>query len=64
MFSAVNRGLAIFWISFAKFVRDEKIRKKLGLDLGSFIVVPIIIGYPKQIPAAPPRNPAKILHVT
>ncbi len=43
MFSAVNRGLGTCWISFAKFVQDEKIKKKLGLDPDHFIAAPIII---------------------
>jgi len=64
MFSAVNHGLGTCWISFAKFVSDDRIKKKLGLDPDLFIVAPIIIGYPKKIPASPPRNPAKILRIT
>ncbi len=64
MFSAVERDLATCWISFAKFVKGDTIKKKLGLDLDLFIVAPIIIGYPKQIPAPPPRNKAKVLRVT
>lgn len=64
MFSAVSRGLGTCWISFAKFVRDNTIKKKLCLDPDLFIVAPIIIGYPKQIPAPPPRKEAKILILT
>lgn len=60
MFSAASRGLGTCWISFAKFVKDNTIKKKLCIDSGHFIVAPIIIGYPKQIPAAPPRKEAKI----
>ncbi len=63
MFSAVNRNLGTCWISFAKFVKDDAIKKRLGLDPELFIVAPIIIGYPGKIPAAPPRKEADILKV-
>lgn len=43
MFSAVTRGLATCWISFAKFISDDRIKKKLGLDPDLFIVAPIIL---------------------
>jgi nitroreductase len=64
MFSAVNRGLGTCWISFAKFIKDNTIKRKLGLNPDLFIVAPLIIGYPKNTPPPPPRNEAKILSVT
>ena len=64
MFSAANRGLGTCWISFAKFINDKTIKKKLGLDPSLFIVAPIIVGYPQQIPAPPPRRDAEILSIS
>ena len=63
MFSAASRGLGTCWISFAKFIRDKAIQEKLGLDPDHFIVAPIIVGYPKKIPASSPRREARILIV-
>ena len=63
MFSAVNRGLGSCWISFGKFVRDEELKEKIGLDSSLFIAAPIILGYPVKIPSPPPRKTAEILWV-
>ena len=63
MFSAASQGLGTCWISFAKFIRDERIRERMGLESRHFIAAPVIIGYPAAIPAIPPRNPPDILKV-
>lgn len=64
MFSAANRGFGTCWISLAAFIKDTSIKKKLCIDSDHFMVAPIIIGYPQQIPAAPPRKEAKVQIVT
>ena len=61
MLSAVAHGLGTCWISFARFVQNEKIKEKLGLDGDHLIVAPIIIGYPETIPQQPPRKPVEII---
>ena len=60
MFSAASRGLGTCWISFAKFIKDNSITEKLRLDPDHFIIAPIILGYPKMIPGAPPRKKATV----
>lgn len=64
MFSAVAHNLGTCWVSFAKFVKDDRIKKKLRLNPDLFIVAPIIIGYPKQVPAPPKRKEARIVRIT
>jgi nitroreductase len=61
MFSAVAHGLGTCWISFARFIQNEKIKEKLGLNGEHLIVAPIIIGYPEIIPQPPHRNQVKII---
>jgi len=61
MFSAVAYKLGTCWISFARFVQNERIKEKLGLNADHKIVAPIIIGYPEIIPDPPHRNQVKII---
>lgn len=61
MLSAVAHGLGTCWISFARFVQNERIKEKLGLNGDHLIVAPIIIGYPETIPQPPQRYPVEIL---
>ena len=63
MFSAASRGLGTCWISFAKFIRDEAVKKRLGIESRHIIAAPIIVGYPAAIPAAPPRKPPDLIRV-
>ena len=63
MLSAVAHGLGTCWISFARFIQNEKIKEKLGLNGGHLIVAPIIIGYPAKIPQQPNRKPADIIKI-
>jgi nitroreductase len=63
MFSAVAHGLGTCWISFARFIQNEKIKEKLCLNGDHLIVAPIIIGYPETIPQTPNRKPAEILKI-
>jgi nitroreductase len=63
MMAAAARGLGTCWINLGSHIEDAVMRVELGLDNGTRIVAPIIIGYPKQIPPMPKRNPPRILSV-
>ncbi len=63
MFSAVARGLGTCWIHLGSYIRDAKSRALLGIPDGCRIVAPIIIGYPKEIPAPLERHAPEILRV-
>lgn len=63
MFSAVERGLGTCWINLGSQIRDPQLKAVLGIPDGCRIVAPIIIGYPKAIPAASERHAPQILRV-
>ena len=64
MLSAASRGLGTCWINLGSNIRDADICEEIGLPEDCRIVAPIIVGYPKAIPAPPPRNDPQILKVT
>jgi len=61
MFAATVRGLGTCWIGLGDQIQDTKLRQEIGLPDDYEIAAPIIIGYPKQIPAPTPRNAPIIL---
>jgi len=61
MLSASVKGLGTCWIDLGSHIRDPKLLEEIGLPKGRRIIATIIIGYPKQIPARPPRKPPVIL---
>jgi nitroreductase len=61
MLSAAARGLGTCWVDLGARIHDPKLREEIGLTDDLSIVAPIIIGYPKAIPAIPPRNAPVIL---
>ena len=61
MLSAAARGLGTCWVDLGSQIRDPKILEELGLTDDLAIVAPIIVGYPKAIPAIPARNEPVIL---
>ncbi len=63
MLAAAARGLGTCWINLGSYIEDAAMRPELGLDNQTQIVAPIILGYPKQVPAMPKRNPPRILAV-
>jgi nitroreductase len=63
MFSAVSRGLGTCWIALGAYIRDPQTKALLGIPDGCEIVAPIIIGYPKEIPAASERHASQIFRV-
>jgi len=63
MFAATTRGLGTCWINLGANIRDESLRRELGVPDGHRIVAPIIIGYPKAIPEASARHEARVLKI-
>ncbi len=51
MFSATARGMGTCWVALGASIRDPRLRAELGLDDNYRIVAPIILGYPRTIPA-------------
>ncbi|MCX5849676.1 MAG: nitroreductase family protein [Deltaproteobacteria bacterium] len=63
MFSAVQRGLGTCWINLGAQIRDPELKAQIGMPDDCRIVAPVIIGYPKAIPAASERHAPQILRV-
>ncbi|MDY0041819.1 MAG: nitroreductase family protein [Desulforhabdus sp.] len=63
MFSAAKRGLGSCWIGLGAHVERQEVRNKIGLPRDHRIVAPIILGYPRAIPEALPREKPKILKI-
>ena len=63
MFAATTRGLGTCWINLGANIRDQGLRMELGIPEGHRIVAPIIIGYPKSIPASSARHDITILKI-
>ncbi len=63
MFSAAARGMGTCWVALGANIRDPRLRAELGLDDNYRIVAPIILGYPRTIPAPPERHAPEILRV-
>lgn len=63
MFSATQRGLGTCWVNLGSYIRDKKIKAELGMPDDCRIIAPVIIGYPKEIPAASERHASQILKI-
>ncbi len=63
MFSAVEKGLGTCWIGLGTHIKDPELRNLIGIQNGYRIVAPLIIGYPKSIPAPSERMQPRILEV-
>ena len=63
MFGATQRGLGTCWVHLGSYIRDPKIKMEIGIPDDCRIVAPVIIGYPKEIPAASERHAPQILKV-
>jgi nitroreductase len=63
MFSATALRLGTCWIAWGAELREQKLRKQLGIPDGHRIYAPIILGYPSEIPPLPERNQPRILTV-
>ena len=63
MFCAAQRGLGTCWVNLGSYIRDQKIKAELGIPDDCRIIAPVIIGYPKAIPAPSERNAPNILKI-
>ena len=63
MFSAASRGLGTCWIGLGREIRDAELLASIGVPDGFRIIAPIIVGYPRRIPPAPPRKEPEILKI-
>jgi nitroreductase len=61
MFSAADKGLGTCWVALGANIRDAKLKGEMGIPDNCRIVAPIILGYPKAIPAASERHAPEIL---
>ena len=63
MMAATSRGLGTCWINFAVVIQSKEMLGELGIPEDYQIVAPIILGYPKNIPAMPKRKEPEILKI-
>jgi nitroreductase len=63
MFAAANRGLGTCWVNLGSQIREERLKKEIGLAEGHVIVAPIILGWPRAIPPIPARKEPQILKI-
>ncbi len=63
MFSATALDLGTCWIALGSEIQDPEIRRQIGMPEDYQIVAPMILGYPKDVPATPTRNEPQILKV-
>jgi nitroreductase len=63
MFAATSRGLGTCWIGLGREIRDPELLATIGVPDGFRIIAPIIVGYPRRIPPAPPRKEPEILKI-
>lgn len=64
MLAAHARGLGTCWIGSADaWLALPETRQMLGLPVGHIPVAPIVLGYPRAVPAAPPRRKPEIRYL-
>jgi len=63
MFAAAARGLGTCWVALGANIRAPQLRGELGIPDTYRIIAPIILGYPKAIPAPSERHAPDILRV-
>jgi len=63
MMAATARGLGTCWVNFGTEIYDPVMVNELGIPDNCTIVAPIILGYPKKIPAPPTRKTPDILKI-
>lgn len=63
MLSAASKGLGTCWVAQGAMFRDKELFEEIGLPENYRIVAPVILGYPKTVPAMPPRKEPKILKI-
>lgn len=63
MFAATQRGLGTCWIGLGAHIRESQTKAAMGMPEDCRIVAPVIIGYPRAIPALPERKDPQILKI-
>lgn len=63
MLSAANRGLGTCWIGLGSHIRHRSTLEKLSIPPDHRIAAPIILGYPRAIPAPTDRHDPHILRI-
>jgi nitroreductase len=63
MFAATQRGLGTCWIGLAAHIRDTQTKAEMGIPDNCRIVAPVIIGYPRAIPAPSERKDPQIIKI-
>ena len=63
MLSAASRGLGTCWVALGGEIKDQGLLKEIGVPENYRITAPIVMGYPKNIPAMPERKEPKIIKV-
>lgn len=62
MLAAHAKGLGTCWIGLSRpWLNDPTVKSELGIPAEWHAVAPIILGYPKALPAPTAREPAKII---
>jgi nitroreductase len=64
MFSAAARGLGTCWVGLGQNINAPDLRRIIGLPDDHEIVAPLILGYPKNIPEPPKREPTILKIIT
>jgi len=57
MFAAAARGLGTCWVDLGSRVESPELLEEIGLPEDCRIVAPLILGYPRSVPAPSPRTP-------
>ena len=63
MFSACARGLGTCWVQLGAAIRKPEALQEIGMPDDHRIIAPIILGYPKSVPALPERKKPEILNI-
>lgn len=62
-FSDADRGLGTCWIDLGSHIKDRMLLDELCIPENHRIPSTLILGYPKTLPASPPRSDPKIFKI-
>jgi nitroreductase len=61
--SAAARGLGTCWVGLGSHIRNSQLLGEINLSAEQRIIAPIILGYPRSVPAPSERRAPQILRV-